>query len=393
LYRAYPSNAILLGSLDSNETTRLLTAESQAVYVAPDSLLFVRQGTLVAQPFDMRSGTLRGDPMPVAEQVLQFQGPGEAAFAASPSGVLAYRTRPIDTRTQLTWVDRAGQPLGLVGPPGRYRNPEMSPDGTRVAVEVADPKTGAHDVWLVDVGRSVTSRLTFDPGNDIYPIWSPDGVWIMFGSDRDGVFNLYQKRADGTGNEERVLTSTDDMVPYSWSPDGRAVVYRVGQRAPFNMGILPLVGERTPRLFEASTFNQSYGQVSPDGRWLAHTFQGSGRFEVYIRNFSEPLGGRWQITKDGAIFPRWRHDARELFYYAVDGRLMAVPITGTSAPDVGAAVPLFEARMLNGPTIPVGFRQQYAVARDGQRFLLNVPLEETPTSPITVVINWAAGLK
>jgi Tol biopolymer transport system component len=245
----------------------------------------------------------------------------------------------------------------------------------------------------VDVGRNVTSRFAFDPGNDIYPIWSPDGAWMMFGSDRDGVFNLYQKRANGTGNEERVLTSPDDMVPYSWSPDGRAVVYRVGQRVPFNMGILPLVGERTPSLLEASTFNQSYGQVSPDGRWLAHTFQGSGRYEVYIRNFSEPLGGRWQITKDGAIFPRWRRDAPELFYYAVDGRLMAVPITGASAPDAGAAVPLFEARMLNGPTIPAGFRQQYDVARDGQRFLLNVPLEEAPTSPITVVINWTAGLK
>jgi Tol biopolymer transport system component len=393
LYRAFPSNTILLLSLDSKETTRLLTAESQAVYAAPDSLLFMRRGLLLRQPFDLRSGTLTGDEMPVAEQVLYFQGPGEAAFSASSSGVLAYRTRPLDTRTQLTWVDRAGQPLGLVGPPGRYRNPEISPDGTRVALEVADPQTGTHDVWLVDAGRNVTSRLTFDPGNDIYPIWSPDGDWIMFGSDRDGRFNLYQKRANGTGNEERVLTSPNDMVPYSWSPDGRAVVYRVGQRVPFNMGILPLVGERTPRFLEAAKFNQSYGQVSPDGRWLAHTFQGSGRFEVWVRSFADPVGSKWQITKDGAVFPRWRHDSRELFYYAVDGRLMAVPITGASAPDVGAAVPLFEARMLNGPSVPVGFRHQYDAARDGQRFLLNVPLEETPTSPITVVINWTAGLK
>jgi hypothetical protein len=395
LYRAYPSNEILLGSLDSKETARLLTAESQAVYVAPDSLLFMRRGMLVRQPFDMRSGTLTGDAMPVAEQVLAFfPGPGgEAAFSASSSGVLAYRTRPLDTRTQLTWFDRAGQPLGLVGPPGRYRNPEISPDGTRVAVEVADPQTGTQDVWLVDVGRNVTSRFTFDPGNDIYPIWSPDGAWIMFGSDRDGVFNLYQKRANGTGNEERVLTSPDDMVPYSWSPDGRAVVYRVGQRVPFNMGILPLVGERTPLLLEAAQFNQSYGQVSPDGRWLAHTFQGSGRLEVYVRSFAEPVGNKWQITKDGGVFPRWGHDARELFYYAVDGRLMAVPISGATALEVGPAVPLFEARMLNGSSIPIGFRQQYDATRDGQRFLINVPLEETSPPPITVVINWSAGLK
>jgi Tol biopolymer transport system component len=258
-------------------------------------------------------------------------------------------------------------------------------------LEVADPQTGTHDVWLVDAGRNVTSRLTFDPGNDIYPIWSPDGNWIMFGSDRDGVFNLYQKRANGTGSEERVVQSQTHMVPYSWASNGPVVVYRVGNSAPFNMGILPLAGARTPRPLEASRFNQSYGQVSPDGRWLAYTLNESGRYEVYLRRLADPNGAKWQITKDGAVFPRWRNDGRELFYYAVDGRLTAVPIAGTIAPDVGAAVPLFEARMLNGPAIPTGFRWQYDVARDGQRFLLNVPIEEGTTSSITVLTNLAGS--
>jgi serine/threonine protein kinase len=389
LFLALPSNEILLGSLDSKEATRLLTAESQAVFVAPSSLLFVQRGWLVLQALDVQRGTLVGDAVPVAEQVFSFPAPNRlAAFGVSSNGVLAYRTFPLDTRTQLTWVDRAGKVLGAVEPPGRYRNPELSPDGTRVALEVSDPQNHSQDVWLVDLVRGVSSRFTFDAANDIYPIWSPDGNWIMFGSDRSGAFNLYQKRANGTGSEERVVRSPTPMVPYSWASNGSVVVYRVGNSAPFNMGILPLAEPRTPRLVEPSRFNQSYGQVSPDGRWLAHTLNEGGRYEVYLRRLEDPDSAKWQLTKDGAVFPRWRGDGRELFYYAVDGRLTAVPIAGAIAPDVGAAVPLFEARMLNGPAIPTGFRQQYDVARDGQRFLLNVPIEQGTASSITVLTNF-----
>ena len=242
LYWATPSNTILLGSLDSKETTRLLTADSQAVYVAPGSLLFVRQGTLLAQRFDARRATLTGDAVPVADSVLA-DATGAAAFAASSSGVLAYRTGTLGAPTQLTWVDRAGRPLGPVGQPGRYRNPALSPDGTRVAVEATDAQARTQDIWLVELARGVTSRFTFDPGNDIYPVWSPDGSRIMFGSDRGGgVFNLYQKRADGIGTDEPMLKSNVDMAPYSWSPDGRFVVYRTIASSAFNLGILPLAG-------------------------------------------------------------------------------------------------------------------------------------------------------
>ena len=251
LYWATPSNTVLLGSLDSKETTRLLPADSQAVYVAPGSLLFVRQGTLVAQPFDARRGTLTGEAVPIAEQVLPDVS-GGAAFAASSSGVLAYRTGTLSAPTQLTWVDRAGRPLGTVGPPGRYRNPELSPDGTRVAVEATDPQRRTQDIWIVELARGLTSRFTFDPGNDTHPVWSPDSTQIMFGSDRGGgVLHLYQKRADGVGAEEPVLKSNAEMIPNNWAPDGRSVVYRnTAASGPVNLGVLPLAGERTPRLFE-----------------------------------------------------------------------------------------------------------------------------------------------
>jgi len=395
LYFASPSNTIWLGSLDSKETTRLLQADSQAQYAAPGYVLFVRQGTLLAQPFDARRGTLTGDAVPIGEQL----GPDAnnyAPFSVSDSGVLAYRTGALNTTTQLTRFDRTGKALGPVGQPGLYRNPVLSRDGTRLAVEAVDPQGRNQDIWLVELARGVMSRFTFDPGNDIYPVWSPDGSRIMFGSDREGgAFNLYQKLANGAGVDEPVFKSGAMGAPYDWSPDGRYIVFRTRTEAgSFSQSILPLFGDQKPRpLLQSSMFTQTTGQVSPNGRWIAYISNESGRYEVYVQSFPTLRGGKWQISKDGAIHPRWRGDAKELFYYAADGRLMAVAIKSDTAVEVGTAVPLFEARMLNGPNTAVGFRQQYDVTRDGQRFLINVPLEDAAPSPITVVVNWTASLK
>jgi Tol biopolymer transport system component len=392
VYWTTPPNTIMLGSLDSKETRPLFTAESQAVYVGPGSLLFVRRGTLMSQPFDARRGTLMGEAVPIAEEVLA-DTIGAAAFAASSSGVLAYRVGTLGGQTQLSWVDRAGRQLGAVGPPGRYRNPDLSPDGARVAVEVVDPQGRTQDIWVVEVTRGVASRVTLDPGNDVYPVWSPDGRQIMFGSDRSGVFSLYQKRADGAGDEKLVLKSKTDMVPYSWSPDGRVVVYRTtAVNGGTNLGLLSLQEERPPQLFEPSRFNQGTSQVSPDGRWLAYVSGESGRNEIYVQSFPAPGRGKVQISREGSSFVRWRRDSRELLYYASDGRLMAVPLLNATTLEVGLASPLFEPHTLNGPSPTFGFRQQYDVAPDG-RFLLNLPMGDATPETITVVVNWQTALK
>lgn len=262
-------------------------------------------------------------------------------------------------------------------------------------MEAADAQSRTQDIWLLGLARGVVSRLTFDPRNDTYPVWSPDGSRIAFGSDREGGFNLYQKLSNGAAGEELLLKSSSDAIvaPYSWSPDGRFLFYRDVSSGGFNTGILPLIGDRKPRLFfPKATFAQVLAQVSPDGRWIAYSSNESGRYEMYVQSFPTP-GGKWQISKDGGFHQRWRGDGKELFYHAADGQLMAVPIAGDSALEIGTAVPLFKARLLNGPVIATGFRAQYDVARDGQRFLLNVPLEETQASTITVVVNWTAGLK
>jgi Tol biopolymer transport system component len=262
-------------------------------------------------------------------------------------------------------------------------------------MNAVDAQGGSQDIWLVELARGVTSRLTFDPGNDIYPTWSPDGSRLVFGSDREGgVYHLYQKRADGVGMEAPVVTSSQNMLPHSWSPDGRFLAYRTPVNSRSQIGILPLVGGQPLRSFDPSGFLQFSSQVSPDGRWLAYTTDESGRFEVHVQSFPVAGGGKWQISKDGGWFPRWRRDGRELFYYTPDERFMAVPVRSGTRLDVGAAVPLFEAHVLNGAINAGGSRIQYDVARDGQRFLLNVPIEDGGVGfSIIVVLNWTADLK
>jgi Tol biopolymer transport system component len=389
LYVATPPITVYVGSLDSEERTPLFASDSQAIY-ADGYLLFMRQGTLLAQSFDAARLRTMGEAFPVAEDVDFNATLAAAAFSASTTGGLTYRTGA-NPRTQLTWVDRAGKALGAIGQPGVYRNPALSPDGARLAVNAIDTQHRTQDLWLVELARGVASRFTFDPGNDIYPVWSPDGSRIVFGSDREGgVPQLYQKRADGVGIEEPVVTSSLNMLPHGFSPDGRLVLYRALVDGRQQIGIVPLVGERMLRLFDPSPSIQGASQVSPDGRWLAYNSNESGRTEVYVQSFPAPGGGKWQISKDGGQFPRWRRDGRELFYIASDRRLMAVPVRSATSLDVGAAVPLFEAHLLQGG---LGIRLQYDVARDGQRFLLNVPVEDAAASSITVVLNWAAGLK
>jgi serine/threonine protein kinase/Tol biopolymer transport system component len=375
---------VYLASLDSAETRRLIAGDTIATYAPPGYLLFTRQGTLFARRFDAKRGQLTGDPVSVAGDVV--------GLSASETGMLACRMAGGANRHRLAWFDRAGKEVGTLGAPdpNNLLNPELSPDGRRVAV--FRTVQGNTDVWLIDAERGVPSRFTFDPAIDGYPIWSPDGSRVLFSSNRKGTWNLYQKASSGADRDELILESSLTKFSRDWSTDGRFLLFvQVDPKTLGNLWVLPLFGERKPFPIVNTSFQESHGQFSPDCRWVAYISNESGRFEVYVQPFPG-RGGEWQVSTGGGIEPRWRRDGKELFYIAPDGKLMAVPIQSAGQTlDARAPVALFQTRIVGGSQDLQG--QQYAVAADGQRFLINITVDESSSSPITIVTNWARALK
>jgi len=388
---------VYLASLDGGEPVRVLVSET-AAFAASGHLLRVSQGVLVAQPFDPDTASPGGEPVPFAQAVGADAALSQGAFSVSAE-VLAHRTGASASRRQLAWVDRTGKIVGTLGPPddSAPTAPSLAPDGQRVAVGRIPPsQQGNTDVWLIDTSRAVTTRFTFDDGIDATPIWSPDGSRIVFRSSRNGAFDLFEKPASGAGEEQPLLVTPQSKSPLDWSRDGRVLLYAVqDDKTATDLWALPLTGERKAFAVAQTNFDEMQGQFSPDGRWLAYASNESGQFEVYVRPFPE-AGGKWQVSTGGGTQPRWGRNGQELFYVAPDGRLMAAPIRVVQgAVDTGRPVALFPTRLATGPNIlPAGYNSsaQYAVAPNG-RFLMNVaPAEQAVTSPITVVLNWAAGL-
>jgi serine/threonine protein kinase/Tol biopolymer transport system component len=399
--------AVYVGALDGGEQFRVLAeAETAAMYAPPGALLLVRRGVLVAYRFDPTRGVVSGDPMPVAQGVGKDYVKNTAAwtnrlfhraFAVSATGVLAHRAGATQRR-QLVWVDRAGTVQGTVGPAddAALANPELSPDGRRVAVDRT--VQGNTDIWLIEVGRGVPSRFTFDASVDAIPVWSPNGRRVVFLSRRNGTQDLFEKPTSGPGVEQPLLVAGTGKEPLSWSPDGRFLLYAAInlKTGVDDLWALPLAGERKPFPVLQTPFQEGAGQFSPDGRWVAYESNESGQVAIYVRPFPGP-GGQWQVSSAGGSQPRWRPDGSELFYVAPDGRLMAVPIArgaDRQTLEAGAPAPLFPARLASGGNIYIGAgnsKPQYAVAPDG-RFLMNVAVEGATAPPITVVLNWQAAL-
>ncbi len=390
LYLVFSSQAqnagVYLGSLDSKETRRLVAADGQAVYAPAASgmgyLVFPRGPALMAQPFDAKRLAAAGDPFPVVERVALGGTSAGAAFSASETGVLAYRTGGED-RSQLVWFDRAGKRLEALGEPADYSNPALSPDEKKVAVGIRNPQTRTRDLWVLDLARRTGSRLTFDAAEDLNPVFSPDGSRIAFSSSRKGRRDLYQKLASGTGDEELLLESGEDKNVEDWTRDGRFMVFN---RNSQDVWALPLTGDRKAAPLLQGPFSEVEGQVSPDGRWIAYSSNESARREVYVQSFP-PAGGKWQVSTAGGEEPRWRRDGKELFYVA-GSKIMAVELK-TNGPTFEAGIPkeLFEVRI--GPPL----RNRILVTGDGKRFLVNTPVEETLALPMTVVLNWTAGAR
>jgi Tol biopolymer transport system component len=386
-------NTVYVGDLESKDRRRLFAASSNAIYSPPGFVLFMRERTLLAQPFDAAALRTTGEPFPVAEQVDYVTPSIRGEFAVSQTGVLAFyagASTGLGTNGQLTWVGRDGKPLGTVGPPGIMTAPAISPDGGTVAVERVDLQAGYPAIWLHDLAHGTDSR--FNLGSlDQGAVWSPDGSRILFTSSRDGKWSLWQKPASGTGNAELLHEATLLMQSTDWSRDGRLVIFSaldptIGRP---DIWVLPLFGDRKPYRFLQSSpspnvsFNVN-GKLSPDGRWLAYQSNETGSFEIYVQSFAGKEG-RWLVSVRGGTRPVWNRDGKQLFYIAADNKLMAADVRSGPRFVHGIPKPLFETRLQPN--------MRFDVSPDGKRFLLIEPLEHTTNPPMTVVVNWHVGVK
>ncbi len=381
-------NEICLGSLAAKEPKRLLMADSLLGYVEPGWLVFVREGAVMAQPFDASRFELSGQPVTLAEKVNYIWDVAGASASISANGVLVYKNSRV-RNIQLEWVDRQGARIATVGSPGEYAVGRLSPDGKQVALTSNDPRRGGTDIWLLDLSRGVPARFTFDPNGDKSPVWSPDGSRIVFASDRKGgLYHLFQKAQGGTGNDELLLESNGDKGAEDWSGDGRFILYSSSDpKTKGDVWALPLFGDRQPYPLLNSEFNEYGSQFSPDGHWLAYVSDESGSQEIYVQPFTAEgkLGdSKQRISTSGGYQPRFSRNGRELFYVANDGQMMAVALKPSATTFVfEPPKALFKARILT----------YYNVAADGQRFLIGTLAGEAKEPPINVILNWTEGVK
>ncbi len=379
---------LMVGDLESDAVVSLGPMHSRVDYTPPGYILYALDGTLMARPFAAGRLVFTGEPFPVAERVEVVSG-DRANFSVSRTGILAYMTGGGGGRSELVWVDRSGRRLDSIGPPASYCDPDLSPDGMRLAYGLLDAKSNGQDIWVRDLKRGVTSRLTFGEGNEIWPVWSPDGQRIAYASDATGPFCVMAKPANGAGGEDTLYTALVAAGPFDWSRDGSKIMMGVFDAGQGDLWSLAAQGEHAAQPFLNTSFSEFSPRLSPDGRWLTYTSRESGRSEVYVQAYPGP-GGKWQISTNGGSEPQWRDDGRELFYVAGGGELMAVTTdTNTNGFEAGTPEKLFEANLYEGGNLR---RNRYVATGDGQRFLLNVSVDSRQESSFNVVQNWTAEI-
>src|SRR5262245_1582882 len=395
------THGVYLGSLDGAVKRRLLDNVTVIKYMAavPDDtasgsgwLIFGRDGALLARPFDARRLDFTGEPFSLSDKVgSDCVLDDYFTFSVSDNGVLVFDPGANRRRRQYLWRDRRGQQIKPLDVEAGGSAPWLSPDEKRFIANRRDRQFPTGDLWLYDVSGGKSTRFTYDPAADFSPVWSPDGSRIAWASTgAGGIANLCHRAASLAGEGTLLLKSGYFKSPTDWSRDGRFIIYtQTDPKTKADVWVLPVngSGEAKPSPVLQSGANETSARLSPDGRWLAYASDASGRNEVYVQSLPEGGGKRQGQTGRGSR-ALWRRDWRELFYYAADGKLMSASVRSGESLEVGAPVPLFEFR---AGTLP-GFTP-YAVTGDGQRFLINAVVETEPNAPLTVWVNWAAGLK
>lgn len=404
VYLRAPNDGIYIGSLgvppQQQSSTRLLPASLMAAYMPSvdghmGRLLFMREGSLLAQTLDEKRMALVGNPVLVAEQVGTFLL--SAKFSASANGVMTFLAgKEATPLSGLTWFNQQGKELGTADSGDyAYSDLALSPDGTRVAASRIDPKAPAASqrIWLLDLTRGVSTPFTFDLAPDGSPVWSPSGRQVAFNAVRSGGYGIYQKPSNGTGAEQTLLQpSKPQKHPTDWSHDGRFLMFtQYDPQTNSDLWVLPLASDGTsagsPIPFANTQFNEGQGQFSPNTRWVAYTSEESGRPEIYVQSFAEQGGGsKEQVSRDGGSQPRWSRDGKTLFYLALDGKVMAADITAGAILKVATPKPLFKVSFFGITSEVAQDAFSWDISSDGQRFLINTA--KPSTAPLTVVLNW-----
>ena len=409
---------VYVGSLDSHQvqgsSKKLLAGVVPGLAYAPSPndagfgyVLFVRlttpgevTGTLTAQLFNLQKLDLMDVPVPLA------QGVNISNFSASLTGTLVYGSRATNTTGQLTLFDRQGKFLGTVGEPGFYEDVAFSPDGKRVVASHINRQSGDENLWMMDLTRGISTRFTFVSG-DSFPVWSPDGNHVAFASTRSGLRDIYQKLSNGGSDDQALLKSDTNKVLFSWSGDGRFLLFGEGAIADATDWVLPLDKDAhtagKPFLFAQKGVGFE-GRFSPGPQghplWVAYCSNESGRYEIYVRPFdpnsptgTPPGGGKWQVSTEGGVSPRWNSNGKELFYLAPDGTVMSVEVSGNATLRSGIPKPLFKPKGLLAQSAAYFY---WDASSDGKKFIFPVLSSTSGASPLTrftVVLNWTSLLK
>ena len=387
---------VFVAALDGGGHRRIMSASSAPVYAEPTHLLLTLGDRLVAQRFDLSNLQTVGKAVPIGDAPVQTMFEAGPAVSVSTNGVLAHGALS-PPMTELVWIDRAGRQTGRIPlPPGGYSNPSLSRNGRWATVTRCNSAID-NDLWLVDLQRLLTTRLTFDGkvtsgwGMAVPVVWSPDSTRVAYCHDRSGVYDVYQILTSGEGKPEPLVQSNEPFkLPVAWSPDGKWVVYaQLDTRGMYDLWVVSVHGDRTPAPYLRSPFTEDFAAFSPDGRWLAYSSDETGTSEIYVRPFPEP-GEKYRVSTSGGMIVQWSRDGKELVFFSLSpyyygcGPIYAVDVE--TQPTFRAGTP----RVLFTPRPDIS---GLAMSADLSRFLATVPREGATPAGITVILNWPALLE
>jgi eukaryotic-like serine/threonine-protein kinase len=383
------SSGIYFSSLDGKERKLVALCHSNFGYDAHNLFYADDQRQLVSMAFDTSAGTVSGSTVVVANVVGFQPATYWSAFAVAPNETLIYNTGVGAAQSVLTWMDRSGKELSRIGEPAIMANPTLSPDASRVAVDVSDQKANNVDIWIESTTAAGNSRFTFDPSEEVVGVWSRDGSMLAYRSaDADGA-SINLKSTTGLEHEKKRFTAptTDDVFPNSWSLDGHQILCTRQTPTGEYLELLPAAGG-DPTRFLTSKGSETNGQISPDGKWVSYASDESGNWEIYVTSFPG-AAGKWQVSRGGGSEPRWRGDGKEIFYIAPSGMLTAVAVNDEGAFSTGTPSSLFQIHGRAPISSTDAFT--YDLAKDGKRFLVNRYVKPERVAPLTILLNAAKG--